>query len=132
MRAGRPMNAILVGTVSVVVVHLLELLIGVSAWFILDWRAQTSIASKLDVEASWSAIENHISDRFRVGEARTKILEEAAKVGVYRIRPFFLGSQYCETYYFRIGPFQSDRAGPWNLCFDVNGLVTEVERYWYR
>jgi hypothetical protein len=132
MRSNRIVRALPIAVGSVLVIHLLELAIGIGVWLALDRSAQASVANRLGTEVSWSAIEDHIASQFQIGVARPNILEAAAKIGAFRIRPFRLGNQYCEAYYFKIGPFYTDRAGPWSLCFNDDEVVTSVERYWYQ
>jgi hypothetical protein len=132
MTEERTPRALPMALIIVIVAHCLELAIGTSIWFVLDGRARTSIASKLGTEPTWDSVETYIADQFTIGTPRMQLLERAAEIGVFRIKPFFIGAQYCETYYFKLGPFWADRAGPWNVCFDDEGIVTRVERYYFQ
>jgi hypothetical protein len=126
------LRALPIAVVLAIVLHCIELAIGVGIWMALDRRAVASVADKLGTDASWSSIESYIAEQFTIGTSRTVVLEQAAKLGVFRIRPYFIGPQYCETYYFMLGPFQTNRAGPWNICFDDDEFVTRAERFYYQ
>ncbi|MCC6191226.1 MAG: hypothetical protein IT318_19565 [Anaerolineales bacterium] len=118
--------------VLAIILHCIELAIGVGIWIALDRRAAASVAGKIGTDASWSSIESYIAEQFTIGTSRAQLLEQAAMIGVFRIRPFFIGPQYCEAYYFLLGPFLTNRAGPWSICFDDDDIVTSVERFYFQ
>lgn len=111
------------------IVHIMEVLVIGGTWYMLDLQARKSIAVELNIESDWVSLDKHVETHFTVGMSRIEILRQAEKVGAYTIQPFFIGDQYCEKFFFNVGPFHIARGSIWWICYDKYGVVTSVWKY---
>jgi hypothetical protein len=115
--------------ILLVVVHLVEVLMIGSIWYMLDLQARKSIAVELNIEPDWASLDKYIETHFKVGMSRIEILRQAEKIGAYTIEPLFIGDQYCEKFFFNVGPFYIARGSIWWICYDKNDVVTSVWKH---
>jgi len=93
----------------VLVVHLVELVLIVSLWFLLDIQARSVLSVRLGIGTSLLDFNRYIEETFKPGMTRRQIIEDAQFIGPYRVAPVFIGDEYCEIYSFNVGPFQTAR-----------------------
>jgi hypothetical protein len=120
---------LLILLVFLVMVNFIEALCFGGAWLVLDLKARKSIAEKLDIEADWSSFESYIQTSFEPGMSRKEVLKRAETISPFVINPFFIGDEYCEAFYFTVGPFRTSRGGRWDICYNENDVVIHIELY---
>ena len=114
---------------SLIIFMIIQVCCVSGVWYTLDLQARNSLSAELHIEPSWKSFEKYIETHFNIGMTRFEVLKQAEEIGPYTLDPYFLGEEYCEALYFKVGPLRTVRGGRWDICYDENEIVTWFSRY---
>lgn len=118
--------------VLIIALHVAEVVIALGGWYALTLHSQALVANKLGIGSSLAEFNRYVETHITVGMSRKEVITQAELIGPFRTKPFFLSDEYCETYYFNVGPLSTTLGLPWWVCYDDSDHVISVQPAGYQ
>jgi hypothetical protein len=103
-----------------------ELALCGSIW--LGWHAHASneLARRLQKLGGPSQLETFVAQQIVPGLTRAEVIKISQAVGPFKVSPYYIGEDYCETLEFIWGPLDLPLSMPWALCYDDMSILTSI------
>lgn len=106
--------------------HIAVVVLVAGVWYAIGIQAQTEMSERLGIGTSLLDFNTYIYDNFKPGLTRRQVIELANRIGVFKTQPLYIGDEYCEIFFFQIGPFQKPVGSHPTVCYDDSGKIISV------